>query len=129
MSYDHRHYYDADQQRPKRRCVDVGQGVCIRAWDRSVTGSPDPEGSYFVAHERPAEDADRIRCEGRVDITPIYRNDENGGRRPGPTWTRAEGTSLAAGNLTLSPSIRCLEHDGKVAGGHGFIQDGRWVPA
>lgn len=127
---EHRHYFDVDVDQAANLCTELDDQVCIRAWNRSTVGRPDPEGSYFVAHERPPEDpAGPARCEGRVDITEIYRTGQNGGRDPGPTWVRAEGTSLADGNLTLTPSIRCLEHDGMVAGGHGFIQDGRWVPA
>ena len=53
------------------------------------------------------------RCEGAVNVDPDLESRAR--------WTMT-GT-LDGGDLTLSPSILCAD------GFHGFVRDGRWVPA
>jgi hypothetical protein len=102
-------------------CTDVGDTVCLTPLYRAAdpTQGTDRERiGYFFCHDVPGGDA---RCVGSVHTVATRPND--------PTWS--ESGSLEAGTLTLTPSVNCLP----VPGGkherefHGWVRDGRWVPA
>lgn len=115
MKRDHQHAQDSWPGYPKVRCTSIGPDVCLRPV--GLYGEPDdaPPAGYFVSHERP-EGGDR--CEGHVSV----RHPAGDGRA---TWTQT-GT-LEGGDLTLTPSILC--RGSKDFEFHGFVRDGKWVPA
>jgi hypothetical protein len=96
------------------KCIEVGPTTCLLP----ITNSrgDDPAGFIF-GHDREGFD---VRCEGFVSVV------ENDGR---PVWGMTG--SLEGGDLTLTPSILCQL--GNVAnvpcGYHGFVTNGKWVPA
>lgn len=97
----HRHHDETT------RCVSVGDDTCLQPvamYDSTRVAG------FIEAHEREWEND--WRCEGFVSINP-----EN------PRHWDATG-SLEGGDLTLSPSLLCT-----ACGHHGFVQQGRWVPA
>lgn len=115
MTHQH-HPYGLETEAPP--CVDLGHGVCIRRWGQSD--------QFFVAHERASGYDERIhaseRCEGRVPTHPA------GQAHPDhASWERTG--SLEGGDLTLKPSIQCLDPDGICGGSHGFVTNTQWVPA
>jgi hypothetical protein len=54
-------------------------------------------------------------CFGSFD----WRRPDHPDFRQGPLWERG-----SADPLTISPSLLCLD-----CGAHGFIKEGRWIPA
>lgn len=84
-------------------CVEIGETVCL---------SPVSDG--FFIHFDPSEHG--FRQIGHVTVGP-------------GAWTQT-GT-LAGGDLTLRPSIAIrMPVDGKsIELLHGFVTDGKWVPA
>lgn len=112
MAHEHPAY--GDEAHP---CVELGHGVCIR---------PFRGDTFFIAHERnvPFDPAIHVSawCEGSIPT-----------RAPGEphpadsaSWERTG--SLAGGDLTLTPSIQCGNANG-CGGSHGFVTNGKWVPA
>ena len=119
-------------QHPSERCVDIGSGVCLRPTVHG--GNPDVTDSktgeiaggpvehlygFIVAYEWPGSEE---RLEGAVAV------DEHAPVR----WDMTG--SLEGGDLTLSPSIQAYEYvSGDDAHGHptihGFVRNGKWVPA
>jgi hypothetical protein len=111
------------------RCVEIDEHVCLRPINgggegvsrRNAEGELEPVPNYFagfmIGHDR-AGFADR--CEGFVRISP------EGDR---PTWQMTG--SLEGGDLTLTPSILCVlgNQSTQKCGFHGFVRDGKWVPA
>lgn len=87
--------------------TDIGHGVGIRLWRGSADGPT--EGLVW---EHPDQRDGSRRCTGG-SLTFA------GHGWPEPNWTVE---SLEP--LTLSPSLLC-----RVCGCHGFIREGRWVPA
>jgi hypothetical protein len=105
----HRHGYHPYEGPPYRRakCVDIDPAVCLQPYagreNASVAG-------FIVGHDA----TDRpVRCDGSLLVVPVDNH---------PVWSMTG--SLEAGDLTLSPSVLC-----KRDGFHGFVQNGRWVPA
>lgn len=109
--------------------IDLGHGVYMRwvVWapDRELNpqyeGIPDdPKSMIVVGHHHP----DGEICEGGVTLdTEVNRALaalRQGGR---PTWQVESWEPL-----TLSPSI-FMNPDKGGCGLHGFIRDGKWVPA
>lgn len=102
--------------------LDIGHGVTITSvgWapDRELNpqyeGIPDID-SYGVIIDHPRPDG-TCRCRGFVtfdtDAARLVRADV-------PMWTVDQWEPL-----TISPSVLC-----KLCGHHGFIRDGRWIPA
>lgn len=84
---------------------DIGHGVKIQPfeWQGVVIG-------YHVGHPAPTETG---RCLGSVRLAGRPQPDN------APVWTVEKESPL-----TLSPSILC-----RTCGHHGFIRDGKWVPA
>ena len=70
-----------------------------------------------LGHDRSGFD---VRCEGFVRV-----HAEEGR----PVWSMTG--SLNGGDLTLSPSILCRLGNvtNEPCGFHGFVRDGKWVPA
>ena len=98
-------------------CEEIGAGVCIRpslTWrsDRGETKADARTVGYVIAH---VVGDDEVRCEGAT-MTEL-------GFGPTEIWTQT-GT-LEGGDLTLAPSIVCRTHPAA----HGFVRDGKWVPA
>lgn len=97
----------------KRPCTEIPEGVCLRP---VVHGDDEHLAGFHIGHERAGGYDPEIhafeRCEGYVNVDP----DD-----PSPRWEMTG--SLEGGDLTLSPSILCSD------GFHGFIQNGKWVPA
>jgi len=102
--------------------IDLGGGHTLRytAWapDRDLNpqyaGIPDVERFGAIeSHPRPDGQG---QCEGAVTFDgPAQRQ-----LRPNaPRWTVESWEPL-----TLSPSILC-----KLCGNHGYIREGRWIPA
>lgn len=66
--------------------------------------------------------ADGTWCAGGVQWDAEYYKDfKRGDGSPLPMWTLE---STADDHITISPSILC-----NLCGDHGFIRDGKWVPA
>ena len=80
--------------------VDIGGGVSIEI--RRVDGAV---GGVAYRHKKPSTGGP---CEGYAPVAG-----------PGALWTL-----VSSEPLTLAPSLLCLE-----CKHHGFIQNGRWVPA
>lgn len=97
----------------KEACVDLAPTVCFRpAWHWHDEGDRNERiVGYVVAHD---VDGAKVRCESACMI--------EGGFGPA-VWQQTGG--LAGGDLTLSPSIQCKTHPAF----HGFVQNGKWVPA
>ncbi len=97
------HKHVADEMDTK--CVEISDSICM---------SPVSDG-FFIHFDPPAEMTD-FRQIGHVTVGP------NG-------WTQT-GT-LAGGDLTLAPSIKVsMPIDGRdVELIHGFVRNGKWVPA
>lgn len=103
----HQHLWEdklADDAKP---CVEIDERVCLRPYTRQGVEGP---AGYLFAHDT---DATPHRCEGALSITPDGR---------APVWS-ASG-SLEDGTLTLTPSVLCT-----IDQFHGFVRDGKWVPA
>lgn len=86
--------------------VDIGHGVTIEI--RALPGETRPAG---VAYRHPNPDTGH-QCEGWAPFNP--END------PGGQWWDL----VQLDPLTITPSLAC-----RGCGHHGFITDGRWVPA
>lgn len=114
----------------RENCVEIAPNVCLQPVDHSnaptgvVLNTPEADaygthlGGFIVGHDRPGFD---VRCEGAVMVCG-----HSDGRA---TWTMTG--SLEGGDLTLSPSILCRlgNVSGEPCGFHGFVRDGKWVPA
>jgi Family of unknown function (DUF6527) len=126
----HRHaHLDPDEP---NTCVEIDEHVCLSPTHHSlapagiVINSPEGEAygyhhaGFIVAHDRAGFD---VRCEGFITTDDCERY---AGR---PRWSMTG--SLEGGDLTLSPSILCTLGSvaGQPCGFHGFIRDGKWVPA
>lgn len=99
----HGHAYEPDVP-----CVELSPDVCIRE-------IPGRAGSFTIAHDR-AKPEPPYRCEGTIPVT-------------GPKAWGMTGT-LTGGDLTLTPSVRCIDDGtGYCGGSHGWVRDGKWVPA
>lgn len=94
----------------RRKCVDIGPDWCIR---QTVHGDDDHLAGFIVAHDVPEGGQ---RCEGAVTVDEHFRAER-------AVWT-IQG-SIKDGDLTLSPSIQCTVHPPA----HGYIRQGKWVPA
>ena len=129
MSHLHAH------REPPYKCVEIDDHVCLQPLrgggegisKRNAAGELEAVPEYFagfiVAHDR---DDFPHRCEGVVHVEGGRVGDD------GPTWTMT-GT-LEGGDLTLSPSVLCMapdlgESNVGACGFHGFVRDGKWVPA
>jgi hypothetical protein len=110
------------------KCVEIDEHVCLQPFDHSnapagvVLNTPEADaygdhlGGFIFGHDREGFD---VRCEGAVHVCG----------HGGNSWSMAG--SLEGGDLTLSPSILCRLGSSTVAecGFHGFVRDGKWVPA
>lgn len=86
--------------------VDIGSGVSITFYEYKGVRA-----GLIEEHDSPSSPTGR--CSGSV----AFRIPENPGAAP--AWEVVQ-----ADPLTLSPSLLC-----RTCGHHGFIRDGRWVPA
>lgn len=121
MSHRHEHHRDSG-------CTDIGSGVCLRPTvhggdpdvtgpDGLIAGGPDEHlAGFIVAYDWPGEDT---RLEGAVTVDPHIEERAR--------WSMTG--SLEGGDLTLSPSIQAYHRDGHSPTIHGFVQNGKWVPA
>lgn len=90
-------------------CTEIDSHVCLREW-RSDAGVLI---RFVIAHD---VDGQESRCEGSIPVVGATH----------PKWDVAG--SLAGGDLTLTPSI--LEPADKYCPGmHGYVTNGKWVPA
>lgn len=108
------------------RCTDVGPNVCLRPTvhggdpditnaDGTIAGGPTEHlAGFIVGYDWPGIE---YRLEGAVSVDPHL----------GPALWAMSG-SLEGGDLTLSPSIQAYDNDRKPTV-HGFVRDGKWVPA
>jgi hypothetical protein len=86
--------------------IDLGSGVIGTIWYR-------PDGTvYGLAHTHPRPDNGE-QCEGLI---PFQQEEA-----PPPTWLVVNRDPA---HLTLIPSSLC-----RTCGHHGFVTDGKWVPA
>lgn len=90
--------------------IAIGHGVTIRF--TGIYGQPaDVKGGIIVAHRHP----DGTICEGLVNFD-VPANADLANR---PKWTVESWDPL-----TISPSVHNTG-----CGLHGFIRDGKWIPA
>lgn len=118
----HRHI--ADESDAPQKCVEIDPHVCLMPLTgggegiTDVDDNPVPEyfAGFLIGHDRDGFD---VRCEGFVSVHPSGRN----------RWEMT-GT-LEGGDLTLKPSIRCVTGSASAAecGFHGYVTNGKWVPA
>lgn len=87
--------------------LDIGHGVIIEFWHPGE--EPDKPGGIIETHPGP----DGKPCSGSLTFEGYAR------MRSDPTWRM-----VSLEPLTLEPSILCSQ-----CGHHGFIRNGRWVPA
>jgi hypothetical protein len=85
------------------RCVEISDQVCIVPFE--ADGAGPGAGGYYFCHARP----DGSRCTGGLGKHTVT------------------GT-LGQADFNVSPSILCLGYN-ECGGIHGFIRDGKWVPA
>ena len=113
------------------KCVEIDPAVCLQPISHSsapagvVLNTPEADAygdhpsGFIVGHDRAGLD---VRCEGFVSFDTCDRMDERA------RWSITG--ALESGDLTLSPSILCkAPYQGVECGFHGFVRDGRWVPA
>lgn len=116
-------------------CTEIAPNVCLRPVVHSnapkgvVLNTPEADAygdhlsGFIIAHDRNWPQP--WRCEGAVNI------DRCGAFEERNRWDMT-GT-LEGGDLTLSPSILCVlgagPPDQGTCGFHGYVRDGRWVPA
>ena len=116
MSHLHGWPYDVDGDKPVTpSCIEIGPEACLREsayQDGTLAG-------FIEAHA--AADMD-VRCEGFLTVNLPTHVEPSEVERARPRWTMTG--SLAGGDLTLSPSVLCRRD-----GHHGFVRDGKWVPA
>lgn len=112
----------------REKCVDIAPDVCLQPVVHSnapagvVLNTPEADAygdhlaGFIVGHDR---DGFQWRCEGVVHVCG------HGGNQ----WSMTG--SLEGGDLTLSPSILCRLGSAAVeeCGFHGWVRDGKWVPA
>lgn len=128
MSHRHAH------RDPPYKCVEIDPHVCLQPLSgggegitNAKTGEPVPEyfAGFIIGHDRAGFD---VRCEGVVHVARQGAT--------GPTWSVSG--SLEGGDLTLKPSILCMMGSlddprevgpGSRCGFHGFVRNGRWLPA
>ena len=96
-------------------CVDLGHGVCIREYPHESR----PVQRFIIAHERTVSFDPALHVETRCAGTIPVAGDH--------AWGMTG--SLATGDLTLSPSVLCIDPDHLCGGSHGWVRDGKWVPA
>ena len=85
---------------------DIGHGVTIR-----FVNAPDDTESGLIEEHPSDGKTESGRCSGVV----LWKHDDPNR----PTWTLESRDPL-----TLSPSIQC-----RTCGHHGYIREGRWIPA
>ncbi len=86
--------------------IDIGHGVTISFYEYKGVRAG-------LIEEHPSPKSESGRCSGAV----AFRIPENPGASP--AWD-----VISADPLTLSPSLLC-----RTCGHHGWIRDGKWVPA
>lgn len=88
----------------------------------TVHGDDEHLAGFFFCHDVAGDDGGMTmkgqRCIGGVNVDPHFDGER-------PRWEISG--SLEGGDLTLSPSIRCMNHDPQ-PNAHGFVRDGKWVP-
>lgn len=122
----HLHYTGHPEHERPHRCIEIDARHCleptVHGGDPDVRDSKTGEVSggpvehlagFIVRHARPGSDDSQPRCAAHADVDPHY---------PTPIWSMSG--SLEGGDLTLSPSLLC-----GTCGDHGFVRDGKWVPA
>lgn len=90
--------------------IDLGHGCSYSFWRRSQDPEAHRRGLIWF-HRKP----DGSECVGSTCFKGQHVPGEPGG---------AEWDVVSWEPLTISPSLLCLD-----CGAHGFIRDGKWVPA
>ncbi len=98
---------------PHERCVEIGEAVCLAT---TVHGDDQHVAGFLFCHDVPGRER---RCVGGVNVDQHFDGER-------PRWSMTG--SLEDGDLTLSPSVRCVTHD-PGPNAHGFVRGGTWVPA
>lgn len=98
---------------PHGWCVEIGDAVCLA---EVVHGDDQHTVGFLFCHDVPGEER---RCIGSVNVDTHFADER-------PRWSMS-GT-LSGGDLTLSPSIRCVTHDPSPHA-HGFVSGGKWISA
>jgi hypothetical protein len=128
VNHTHVHWIDGPPYEPK--CVEIDEHVCLQPingggegiYTKNDDGTMSPVPQYFagfiMGHDR---EGFEHRCEGFVAIDKVHHPEKH--------WEMT-GT-LEGGDLTLSPSILCVLGSATTekCGFHGFVQNGKWVPA
>lgn len=121
MSHKHDRHVD-------KGCTEIGPTVCLRPTvhggsaditnaDGSIAGGETEHlAGFIVAYDWPGEE---FRLEGGV-MVDLHFGDR-------AIWQMTG--SLEGGDLTLSPSIQAYLDDGQTPSIHGWVRDGKWVPA
>lgn len=108
MSHVHGYYpFDEVPIAPRpSKCIEIGPTFCL-----APTSTNDGTLAGFIAgHDAPDLP---VRCDGVVFVQPVDNH---------PMWSMTG--SLEGGDLTLSPSVLCKRDQF-----HGFVTNGKWVPA
>lgn len=96
------------------KCVEIGPDVCLAPFthgdDKHLAG-------FFLSFDVP--DA-AFRVPGAVNVDPHFIGQS-------PVWEMTG--SLEGGDLTLRPSIRISGGSAPDRERHGFVTNGKWVPA
>lgn len=96
-------------------CTETGPTTCFRPFAHTDGDGSAHIGGYFFFHDQPRTNYNQgNRCMGTVVICTCKDTRD--------VWT--ESGSLAGGDLTISPSILCVNHNF-----HGFLTDGAWADA
>lgn len=112
------------------KCVEIGPDVCLAPYSHG--GDPDitgPDGTiaggpiqhlagFFVSFDVPGDEGYRVP--GAVNVDPHFDGQQ-------PLWQMTG--SLEGGDLTLTPSIRMSSPGAPDRERHGFVTNGKWVPA
>jgi hypothetical protein len=89
-------------------CVEITDEICVVPIPTDWHGSP----GYYFCHDR----------------APGSPEAYGGGRCTGGLAKHQVTGTLGQADFNVSPSILCLGQ-GNCGGIHGFIRDGKWVPA
>jgi hypothetical protein len=97
------------------KCVEIGPDVCLSPF---YHGDDEHLAGFFVSFDLPGDEGSRVP--GAVNVDPHFAGER-------PIWTMTG--SLDGGDLSLSPSVLMKSPGAPERERHGYVTNGKWVPA